>query len=92
MEVSFGYDFKEGTARHELSSVSCERADRRHDGKSAERREGRSRSAKVYDGRSESSMNKALSPWIWAVSRDVSKPYMTSRPRSEIAHFQRVGC
>jgi hypothetical protein len=45
----------------------------------------------VYNGRSDSSMNKALSPWIWAVSRDVSKPNMTSRPCSEISHFQSVG-
>ena len=45
----------------------------------------------VYDRLSDSNMNKALSPWIWAVSRDVSKPDMISMPCSEISHFQSVG-
>ena len=53
----------------------------------------------VYDRRSDSNMNKALSPWIWAVSRDVSKPddlhamlnhfqCPKSRPLSRNRHFE----
>jgi len=37
MEVSFGYGFKEGTAGHELSSVSRGRAGRRRDGRALQR-------------------------------------------------------
>jgi hypothetical protein len=39
----------------------------------------------------ESSLNRALSASIWAVSREVAYPCITSTARSLICHFQMVG-